>query len=76
VHISEDGGLAGNNASLYEQAGFSSKVVVINSVCGLLLWSIASEGKPWRRTTSTSAAKALVVLGQDPDWLCRAHALK
>ena len=43
VYISENGGLAGNKATLYEQAGFSLADVVARAVFGILFGTIVSE---------------------------------
>ena len=43
VYISENVGLAGNKATLYEQAGFSLADVVARTVFGILFGNIASE---------------------------------
>ena len=43
VYISENVGLAGNKATLYEQIGFSLADVVAKAVFGILFGAIASE---------------------------------
>ena len=43
VYLSENGGLAGNETTLYGQAGFSLADVVARTVFGILFGTIVSE---------------------------------
>ena len=52
-YTSENVGLAGNKATLYEQIGFSLADVVAKAVFGILIGAIASGDIPRLRTTST-----------------------
>jgi hypothetical protein len=42
VYISVNGGLAGNKAALYEQAGFSLAYAIARAVFGILFGTLAS----------------------------------
>ena len=75
VYISENGGLAGNKATLYEQAGFSLADVVARAVFGILFGTLAAEKYTVEEDGLDLSMRGVrVVLGHDPILLCRALA--
>ena len=75
VYISENGGLAGNRATLYEQADFSLADVVARAVFGILFVTLAAEKYTVEEDGLDLSMRGVrVVLGHDPTLLCRALA--